>query len=350
MRYMNYKRHLIPIGTPIRMALERLNELASDAILFVCNEHDELLGSLTDGDVRRGLLKGASIEDSVETIIQAQPKFYRRGQIDLELLQDYRTKNFRVIPLLEEQGMRIVDVINFRLQRSYLPIDVVLMAGGKGMRLRPLTNNTPKPMLPLAGKPIIEHHLERLKSFGMNNFYLSVNYLAETIQSYFKDGQDLGVKLSFVHEADAMGTIGSVSLVENWQHDFVLIANSDLLTNVDYEQWFSDFVQRDQDFSILTIPYIVDVPYAILETELGNVKSFKEKPTYTYEANGGMYLIRRKWLTEIPKGHFDATDLIQRMIDLGVNVGTHRHQGYWLDIGRHEDYSRAQRDIDNLSI
>ena len=350
MHYMNYKRHLIPIGTPIRLALERLNELASDAILFVCNEREELLGSLTDGDVRRGLLKGASIEDTVETIIQSHPRFYRTGQIDLEVLQDYRAKNFRVIPLLEEEGMRIVDVINFRLQRSYLPIDVVLMAGGKGIRLRPLTNNTPKPMLPLAGKPIIEHHLERLKSFGINNFYLSVNYLADTIQSYFKDGHDLGVKLSFVHEADEMGTIGSVSLVENWQHDFVLIANSDLLTNVDYEQWFTDFVQSNEDLSVLTIPYIVDVPYAILETELGCVKSFIEKPTYSYEANGGMYLIRRKWLSEIPKGHFNATDLIQRMIDIGANVGTHQHQGYWLDIGRHEDYNRAQRDIDTLNI
>lgn len=350
MLYMDYNRHLISIGTPIRTALERLNELASDAILFVCNEQDELLGSLTDGDVRRGLLKGASIDDKVETIIQANPRFYRKGQIDLALLQEYRAKNYRVIPILENEGMKIVDVINFRLQKSYLPIDVVLMAGGKGMRLRPLTNDTPKPMLPLAGKPIIEHHLERLKSFGMNHFFLSVNYLAERIQSYFHDGHRLGAQLTFVHEADAMGTIGSVSLIENWQHDFVLIANSDLLTNVDYEQWFSDFIDSKHDLSVLTIPYMVDVPYAILETEHDAVKSFREKPTYTYEANGGMYLIRRKWLSEIPKGHFDATDLIQKMIDTGANVGIHRHQGYWLDIGRHEDYVRAQRDIENLSF
>lgn len=348
MSYDNYRRHLIPVGAPIRIALQRLNELASDAILFVCNANDELMGSLTDGDVRRGLLKGASIEDNVETIIQSHPRFYRRGQVDIDLLQDYRAKNYRVIPLLEEDGMRVIGVINFRLQRSYLPIDVVLMAGGKGVRLRPLTNDTPKPMLPLAGKPIVEHHLERLKSFGMRNFYLSVNYLSDKIQSYFGSGEKLGVHLTFINENEPMGTVGSVSLVKDWQHDFVLIANSDLLTNIDYEHWFTSFVKSDQDLSVLTIPYTVDVPYAILETELDRVKAFKEKPTYTYDANGGMYLIRRKWLNEIPNGYFDATDLIQKLMDLGAIVGTYRHQGYWLDIGRHEDYNRAQRDIENL--
>lgn len=330
------------------MALERLNELASDAILFVCNQEDELLGSLTDGDVRRGLLRGASIEDCVETIIQSNPKFYRKGQLDLALLQDYRAKNFRVIPLLDETGMRIIDVINFRLQKSYLPIDVVLMAGGQGMRLRPLTQDTPKPMLPIAGKPILEHHLHRLKSFGIGNYFLSVNYLAEKIKSYFQNKLEWDGKLTFVEEDQEMGTIGSVSLIKKWHHDFVIIANSDLLTNVDYEQWFIDFIENKQDISVLTIPYLVNVPYAILETENNSVTSFKEKPTYTFEANGGMYLIHKKWLSEIPKGRFDATDLIQKMIDLGAKVGTHRHQGYWLDIGRHEDYERAQRDIENL--
>ncbi len=350
MKNRNFRDHLILNGSTIKSALKKLDDLASDAILFVCDDNECLIGSLTDGDVRRGLLRGASIDDSVESIIQTNPKYYLKGQCDIDILQDYRNKNFRIIPILENEGKRIIGVINFRLQKSYLPLDVLLMAGGKGIRLRPLTLDKPKPMLPLMGKPIIERHIERLSTFGIQHFVLSINYLADQIKDYFGNGHSQGVELAYVQEEEEMGTIGSASLIQNWNHDFVLIANSDLLSNVDYENWFSTFIQSNQDLSVLTIPYSVNVPFAVLETHAERVIGLKEKPTFHYNANGGMYLIKREWLSVIPKGRFDATDLIETMIEKGANVGAFLHRGYWLDIGRHEDYLQAQMDMENLSL
>ena len=345
-----YREHLILSGSTIKDALMILNELSQDAILFVVDQQDKLLGSLTDGDVRRGLLKGFNISSSVDEIIEATPKYIIKGENNLDKLISYREENLRIIPVVDDRHS-IINVINFRNFRSYLPVDAVVMAGGKGERLKPLTDNTPKPLLKVGNKPIMEHNLDRLALFGIDDFWISIKYLGEQIENYFGKGTEKNIRIEYVKELESMGTIGAISKIENFEHDFILVTNSDLLTNIDYEHFFQNFINQDADLAVLTIPYQVRIPYAVLETEDEQVKNFKEKPTYTYYSNGGIYLMKKEMLNHIPKNSFfNATDLMEELLKNGKKVISYPFSGYWLDIGRHEDFEKAQIDIKQLSF
>lgn len=347
---MNYKDHLILSGSTIKQALIQLNKLG-DTILFMVDENDKLIGSLTDGDVRRGLIKGVSIDKSINEIIRFNPRFIRKGERDIQKIIDYRiTMHFRIIPILDKYD-RVVNVINFRETRSYLPVDAVMMAGGRGQRLIPFTNTVPKPLLKVGDKPIIEHNLNRLSLFGIDDIWISINHLGEQIENFFGNGADRSVHISYIREDQPLGTIGSVSKIKNFQHDYILITNSDLLTNLDYEHFFLEFMKHDADLAIVTIPYQVNIPYAVLETTDGRVNNFKEKPTYTYYSNGGIYLIKRHLLDLIPNDTlYNATDLMERLIAEGKKVFSYPLMGYWLDIGNPEDYEKAQKDIEHINF
>lgn len=345
-----YKEHLILSGSKVKDALLALNELSQDAILFVVDIDDKLIGSLTDGDVRRGLLKGFTIDSIINEIIQDNPRYITKGENNLNKIIEYREGDFRIVPIVDE-NYKVVNVINFRNIKSYLPIDTVIMAGGRGQRLQPLTDTTPKPLLKVGDKAIIEHNLDRLALFGIDDFWISVKYLGEQIENHFGDGKSKNVKIEYVWENEPLGTIGAVSQIKNFEHDYVLVTNSDLLTNIDYEQFFLEFVRQDADLAVLTIPYQVNVPYAVLETTDGNVKSFKEKPTYTYYSNGGIYLLKKEMLEFIPKNtFFNATDLMEKLIKNNLKVISFPFSGYWLDVGKHEDFEKAQIDIKNIKM
>jgi dTDP-glucose pyrophosphorylase len=344
----SYKQHLIISGSIVKQALGVLNNLSQDAVLFVVDEHEKLIGSLTDGDVRRGLLNGYSLENKVDEIIQPSPRYIKKGDYCIQKIIEYRDQDYRIIPVVNEENI-VVNVINFKYLMSYLPVDAVIMAGGLGQRLRPLTLNTPKPLLKVGSKPIIEHNIDRLAMFGIDDFWISVKYLGEQIQNYFGNGASKNISIEYVWEDEPLGTIGAVSKIENFNHDYILVTNSDLLTNIDYEQFFLEFINQNADLAILTIPYNVNIPYAVLETQMGEVKSFKEKPTYTYFSNGGVYLMKKEMLNYLPKNDFyNATDLMEELIHKSHKVISVPFNGYWLDIGRHEDYEKAQVDIKKL--
>jgi dTDP-glucose pyrophosphorylase len=347
----NFEDHLIASTKSIKDALIQLDILAKDAILFVVNEAKELVGSLTDGDVRRGLLKGITIEDKVTEIIQKNPKFIKKGEYDIKKVVEYRENNFKILPVLNKEN-KVINVINFRFLRSYLPIDAVVMAGGKGTRLRPLTLDKPKPLLLVGDKPIMEHNVDRLALYGIDDFWFSVKYLGEQIEAYFEDGKNKNINIDYVWEDKPLGTIGAVSKIENFRHDYILLTNSDLLTNLDYEHFFMDFLKNHADFSVLSIPYNVSVPYAVLETENNEVKDFKEKPTYTHYSNGGIYLMKKEVLQYLPeKGkHFNATDLMEKLIEEGKKIISYPLAAYWLDVGKHEDFEKAQKDINQIKF
>jgi dTDP-glucose pyrophosphorylase len=345
-----FEEHLILTGSSIKQALKVLNELSQDAILFVVDDIGRLIGSLTDGDVRRGLLNNFTIDNNIDDIIQSNPRFIKKGDYDIQKIIEYREEGYRIIPVLDDQN-RVVNVINFRKIKSYLPIDAVIMAGGRGQRLMPLTESTPKPLLKVGDKPIMEHNLDRLAMYGIDDFWFSVKYLGEQIQQHFGNGKNKNVNIEYVWENQPLGTIGAVSQIENFKHDCVLVTNSDLLTNVDYEKLFLEFINTEADLGILTIPYQVSVPYAVLDTIDGKVKSFKEKPTYTYYSNGGIYLLKREVLRFIPKNNFyNATDLIEQLIEKNYKVISIPFSGYWLDVGKHEDFEMAQNDIKSIKF
>lgn len=350
MQTNSYTKHLIKSGSTIKQALERLDKLAKDAILFVVDEEGKLIGSLTDGDVRRGLIKGIIISQRVDEIIQPNPRFLTKGERDIRKVIEYREQNFKIIPVLDKEGT-VVNVINFGEIKSYLPVDVVIMAGGKGTRLRPLTEKTPKPLLPVGDKPILEHNINRLALFGIDDFWISVNYLGEQIETYFGNGDGKNITIKYVWEDKPLGTIGAVSKIANFEHDYILITNSDLLTDLNYEQLFVHFLSNDADFAVVTIPYKVDIPYAVLETDSGRVTDFREKPTYTYYSNGGIYLMKKTVLERLPKDSFyNTTDLMEDLIKNDYKVISYPLNGYWLDVGKHEDYKQAQEDIKHLNL
>lgn len=345
-----FNEHLIFKDATVKQALELLNELAPDSILFVVDKEDKLIGSLTDGDVRRGLLNNFTLASPIDEIIQPNPHFIKKGDYDIQKIITYREKLFRILPVVDE-NMKVVNVINFRTIKSYLPVDTVIMAGGRGQRLQPLTNTTPKPLLKVGDKPIMEHNLDRLASYGIDDFWLSVNYLGDQIENYFGSGKEKNIKIEYVWETEPMGTIGSVSKIKNFEHDFVLVTNSDLLTNIDYENFFLEFIKQNADMSVLTIPYQVNIPYAVLETKEGIIKGLKEKPNYTYYSNGGMYIMKKNILNHIPENSFfNSTDLIESLIANEYKVVSYPFSGYWLDIGKHEDYNKAQEDINNFNF
>jgi dTDP-glucose pyrophosphorylase len=346
----NFREHLIFAGSTVKQALVQLDILARDAILFVVNKEGILIGSLTDGDVRRGLLKGITIIDLVDDVIQSNPRFIKKGDRDIQKIIDYREGDFKILPVVDNYN-KIVNIINFNEMRSYLPVDAIIMAGGRGQRLQPLTDTTPKPLLKVGNKAIMEHNVDRLSLYGIDDFWFSVKYLGEQIENYFGDGKERNININYVWEDVPLGTIGAVSKIENLMHDYILVMNSDLLTNVDYEQFFIDFLEKDADLSVVTIPYEVNVPYAVLETVDGRIKSFKEKPTYTYYSNGGIYLMKKAALKFLPKeAFFNATDLIEKLIEENLNVVTYPLVGYWLDIGKQEDFKKAQEDIKQIKF
>ncbi len=346
----NFKRHLILTGSSIKEALVQLDKLAQDAILFVVNEEGILIGALTDGDVRRGLIKNISTDQPINNIIQSNPRYIRKGERNIQKVIEYRKNLFKIIPIIDNAN-RVVNVINFREIRSYLPVDAVIMAGGKGQRLAPLTNTVPKPLLRVGNKPIIEHNLDRLSLFGIDDFWISVNYLGEQLEQFFNDGSSKNVNIKYVWEDQPLGTIGGVSKIDNFQHDYILITNSDILTNLDYEHFFLEFLKQDADLAVVTIPYTVNVPYAVLETDNGHVVNFKEKPTYVYYSNGGIYLLKRSVLELLPfNAHCNATDLMETLIQKGKKVFSYPLIGYWLDIGNPEDFRKAQTDIEYINF
>jgi len=346
----DYREHLVHKEDTLKEALGRLDKLAADAILFVVDEESRLLGSLTDGDVRRGLLQGKGIEEKLVNYIQPHPKSVNKANYSLPEIIKLREQNFKVLPVLDADR-QIVNVINFRFQKSYLPLDVLVMAGGRGSRLQPMTDTVPKPLLKVGDKAIIDHNIDRLSAFGIDDFHISVRYLGEQLEDHYNAKDLNGTKVNFVWEEKALGTLGAASLIEDFHHDYVLITNSDILTTLDYEDFFLDFLEKEADMAVATIPYQVNVPYAVMETTNHHVVSFKEKPTYTYYSNGGIYIVKKELLKKIPKNSFyNATDLMESVIEDGGELVSYPIRQYWLDIGKPEDFEKAQADIKHLNL
>ena len=341
-------KHLITKELTVREVLSKFDKLASDAILFLVDENNKLLGTITDGDIRRGLIKGLDLETDITQFIQNNPKFFVRESFDLAQMQEWRRLDYRIIPVLDQNGI-IKDIVNFRTQKSFLPLDAVIMAGGQGSRLRPLTLTTPKPLLPINGKPIIQYNVERLRTFGVKNITISIKYLGEQLIEYFASGEEFDVQIDYVEEDKPLGTIGAVKLCQKLNCDYTLVMNSDLLTNLNIEEMYKTLIDSKADMIVATTPYKVAVPYGVIQTDNGKITKLKEKPTYTYHTNAGIYIIKKNHFSLIPDNtEFDATDLIETLMEKGKKVIQYPILGYWLDIGKKQDYEKAQSDIHRI--
>ncbi|GAA4464480.1 hypothetical protein GCM10023189_43760 [Nibrella saemangeumensis] len=345
----DYTKHIIPQDAPVTTALGQLSSLGQYLTLFVTDQSGRLQGTLTDGDIRRGLLNGKPLTDPVSRFMNTSYRFLRQNEYDTETIRRFRTQLLQLIPEIDAEG-RILRIINLAKTKALLPVDAVIMAGGRGERLLPLTRNTPKPLLRVGDKPIIEHNVDRLIRFGINHIHITTRYLGEQLEAYFGDGSAKGVTIDYTREAEPLGTIGSLRLTNDYHYDAVLLMNSDLLTNIDFEDFYEEFRRQNADMSVATVPYPVSIPYAVLETADGGILSLKEKPTYTYYINAGIYLMKRSVVDLIPEGVYNATDLLEKLIDEGYKVTYFPLLGYWLDIGRPEDYQKACMDINHITL
>ena len=344
------KEHLIQVTETALVALERINNISSSRslALFVL-DGEECVGTLTDGDIRRGLLKGNTLQTTLDFFLNKSFQFLREDDDYFDQLSIFREKEINLVPVLDQKN-QIIDVINLSKSLSKLPLSVLLMAGGFGTRLKPLTDNTPKPMLIVGGKPIIEHNIDLLIRYGIKEFYISVKYLKKQIIDYFGDGSAKGIKITYIEEDEPLGTIGALSKINAITNKTLLVMNSDLLTDLNFESFYRDFIGSKCKMLVLSIPYDVNIPYAVLESEENKVKSFIEKPTYTYYSNGGIYLLSFSVKNKIPNNTFyNATDLMEELIQEN-SLSHYIHKGYWLDIGKPQDFEQSQFDIKKLNL
>lgn len=344
--------HLISQNETLLDALKLINSFRQEPlVLFVLDGRDRMVGTLTDGDSRRALIAGASVNDRIERVMHRNFNYMKAEDgNDVREIKRQKELKMKLVPLLDKD-MHIVEIINLEKFRTRLPIDAVLMAGGKGERLRPLTETTPKPLLPVGGKAIIDYNIDRLINYGVKHISVTVNYLKEQIEEHFIKPRG-EVQVNTVREPKFLGTIGSIKFVKNFYNDTVLVMNSDLFTNINYEDFYLHFKEHDADMSVAAVPYSVQVPYGIFKIEdRRNITGLVEKPTYDYYANAGIYLIKKEALEVIPEEtFFNATDLIEALIAQGRKVIRFPLNGTWIDIGNPQEYKRANELVKHMNF
>lgn len=342
-------KHTISEKASLREALIMINNIPLTRTLFLLNDDLQVTGTLTDGDIRRGIINGLGLDASLLDFALKDFFYLKAGNFNLTDMETIRRRKLTLIPLVDADK-RIVKLYNFNKIKSLLPIDAVIMAGGEGKRLLPLTEKIPKPLLKVGPKAIIEYNTDRLEYFGVRKINITVNYLAAQLVDFYTQKKN-HIDYHFVHENEPLGTMGSLSLIEEFGNEHILVMNSDLLTNLDYEDFFKEFISAKADILVASVPYDVNLPYAIFSTSENQVNALKEKPSYTYYANAGIYLFKKEILQMIPNGKFyDATDLMNDAIGKGLKIVHYPIRTYWLDIGKHEDYEKAQRDIAHIKF
>ena len=343
------KKHIITNDKTLLEALKHINTLAPDPlVLFVIDDQQRMVGTLTDADSRRALIAGASINESIDKVMLRNFRDMKLEDIsDVEEIKHQRELKMRLVPVLDKDN-HIVDIINLESFKTRLPIDAVLMAGGKGERLRPLSEKTPKPLLPAGVDAIIDHNIDRLIANGVKHINVTVNYLGEQLEEHFSNPRG-EVMVQTVREPKYLGTIGSIKYVKEFYNDTVLVMNSDLFTNINYEDFFLHFKEHDAEMSVAAVPYTVSVPYGIFDLKGRDIQGLIEKPTYNYYANAGIYLIKKSALEEIPEDtFFNATDLIEKLISEGKKVIRFPMNGTWIDIGNPQEYQKANELVKHL--
>ena len=343
MKINNFKNYIVELSATINTSLQKLNN-NQHKILFV-TENGKLKGSISDGDIRRKLLKNKNLSYSKDCM-NSNPSFIYKNDDDYNKIKLILQKKIFIVPVLNELK-EIQEIIDLR-SINYLPIDVVIMAGGRGQRLSPLTNNTPKPLIKLKNKAIIDYNYERLVGLGVKSFYISVNYLKAQIKDHFRVKKSVRY-VDFIEEEKPLGTFGSLSLIDDFKNDNVMVINSDILTDVDFNLFYEKFIESNCEIGLISIEYSTKIPYAILNEKNSRLINFEEKPSYNYLINTGIYLLKKSAISKIPYNEFyNATDLIKNFINGNKKVFIHKVNNYWKDIGSINDLSKAKKDISNI--
>lgn len=310
---------------------------------LVVDERRCLLGTVTDGDVRRGLIAGLTTERPISEIMNRAPRTFRFGEPQGDVLAYMRRERVQHIPIIDFAG-RVVDLVTVEslLQPTPQDMPVVLMAGGQGLRLRPLTENTPKPMLEIGGRPILETIVRRLAAAGFENFHISVNYRADIIQNHFGDGSALGVNVSYIEESQPLGTAGPLGLLPRDLDKPVLVMNGDVLSKLDPARMIAFHTQNRSAATMGVREHEVQVPYGVVDLENHTIVGMREKPVERYYINAGIYILSPEARRLIPGGDaYDMPTLFEACGNAELKTLAFPVREYWVDIGRPADFQRA---------
>lgn len=340
-----WREVVVRASTPLLDAIAVLDATALQ-ILMVVDDEGRLVGTVTDGDVRRGILAQRPLDGPVADVMYAAPTTRPVGVSRDEARRAMRHAKVRQLPLLDDDGKPAgLELLDDGVTRER-PNAVVIMAGGLGTRLRPLTEGMPKPLLRVGGRPLLETIIEAFAEHGFHRFHLSVNYRADQVEAHFGDGRRLGVAISYLREDEFLGTAGALSLLPEVPDAAVVVMNGDILTRVDFGQLVEFHERTGADMTMCVREYDVEVPYGVVEVDGERVTSIIEKPTTRYFINAGIYVLAPEVLATIRPGErLDMTDLAAQITRRGGTISAFPIREYWLDIGHLEDFERAQAEF-----
>ena len=339
-----WRDSIVKINTPIRIAIEQLNKVGIK-IALVLDENYRLLGTISDGDFRRGMLSGLTLEDTVEKIMNKNPRTVNEGTSRLEIFKLMNDTKILQIPIVDRDnfviGLHLWDDISVQAKYSNI---MVIMAGGKGSRLHPQTENRPKPMLLVAGIPILEHIIKRARSQGFNHFIIAINYLGQIIEDYFKDGHKFGVKIEYLHEDIPLGTAGALSLLSHKPERAFIVTNGDVITDINYSDFLEYHTVQNAAATVAVHTHEFQIPYGVVQINGLEVESYEEKPIVSSLINAGVYALDPDILDFITEPRFrDMPELLDISRDLKKKVIVYPLHESWIDIGRPIDLEIANK-------
>lgn len=345
----SWEEALVRPDTSLREALEIIDRLGCQ-IALVVDENRRLLGTLSDGDARRALLKGTALSDNVAGAMHTNATTAKAGDDRAAILATMRRHGFHQMPVVDEQGrvvgLHVLDDYLLTPTRDNL---VVLMAGGLGSRLQELTRHTPKPMLKVGTRPLLETIIRSYADQGFVNFRIAVNYKAEQIRDHFGNGDALGVRIEYLHEQERLGTAGPLSLLRERPTAPFVVTNGDLLTKENYGAMVDKHVASAATATMAVREYEMQVPFGVVRERDGEIESIEEKPIQRYLVSAGMYVLSPEALDLVPpQQFFDMPTLFERAVAQKLRTQCHVINGYWLDIGRLPDYERANLDFSEV--
>lgn len=338
---------LVPQDATLIEAM-RVLEAGGQAIAFVQGSDGKIIGTLTDGDIRRAILRGARLEsNSICDIMRRDFAYAVPTTSRAEVLDVMRARDVGQLPILDDHGQLVgLHTIGQLISSRDRSNSAVILAGGKGTRLAPITDAVPKPMVKVAGRPILERLVLHLMSHGISKIYLAVNYLADVIEKHFGDGSALGCEISYLREDQPLGTGGPLALLPKTIDLPVLVLNGDLITQCDFGRML-DFHERGGYVATFGMrPYSLNIPFGVVRVDGDRLLDIREKPTERVMINAGIYVLSPKAIELVPKNQpYPITDLFAKCIDLGMPVGAHAVEEDWEDVGRHEELSRARGEL-----
>jgi dTDP-glucose pyrophosphorylase len=344
----SWNSHLIEAGTSIFEAIRVIGD--GRLQIAIVHENGHLVGAATDGDIRRGILARIPLDNPVSDIMNRSPITAPIGTTDEAALAMMRRHSIHQLPLIDENNIiRDIKFLDDLLQTGQLENRVVLMAGGLGTRLRPLTDETPKPLIKIGGRPILETIIRSFATSGFSKFYLAVNYKAEMIEDHFGNGSNLGVEIRYLREPERLGTAGALSLLPDVPSHPFFVMNADLLTSVNFRQVLNYHLEHGAQATVCVREHKVTVPFGVVLTDNHHLIEINEKPTYHHFVNAGVYVLEPRALDLVESGRpFDMPELLQRLVEQGRRPAVFPLSEYWMDVGHLDDLRRASLDYEEI--